>query len=365
MNYLPSFHYSDTWMSNAKAFMPEDWLDTDYENEYKNTDLAHMQTIVYNYVYDFISALAENNVNVCGIKHGNEQNGGIAWPVGKGATSSGHAKLIAASYAAAEDAMPGVAGYVHTNNGYDTSSMKTFFKGLLNNGAEFDSLAFSLYGGRSSGNIISMANAISSDETLRYMDYVNVETGFSFTKYKPTMDTANSSMGQTAYYYLTPNGQYNWLLDYMQAALDTPNAYGQTRGFYYWETDWIPTPGAGSTAGGSSDINQRIMFNNGDTSIKEMGSTQDGRAGDMMDSMYAYLMRGCRNQNPLRCFDSVKRCRNLFRRGNRADRNHTFKSSITLAAGEQERLQPTVTPTDQVVSDSNITYTSSNPAVAK
>lgn len=36
------------------------------------------------------------------------------------------------------------------------------------------------------------------------------------------MDTANSSMGQTAYYYLTPNGQYNWLLDYMQAALDTP-----------------------------------------------------------------------------------------------------------------------------------------------
>ena len=365
MNYLPSFHYSDTWMSNAKAFMPEDWLDTDYENEYKNTDLAHMQTIVYNYVYDFISALAENNVNVCGIKHGNEQNGGIAWPVGKGATSSGHAKLIAASYAAAEDAMPGVAGYVHTNNGYDTSSMKTFFKGLLNNGAEFDSLAFSLYGGRSSGNIISMANAISSDETLRYMDYVNVETGFSFTKYKPTMDTANSSMGQTAYYYLTPNGQYNWLLDYMQAALDTPNAYGQTRGFYYWETDWIPTPGAGSTAGGSSDINQRIMFNNGDTSIKEMGSTQDGRAGDMMDSMYAYLMRGCPKSKSAEMLTPLKDAGTYSVEVTEPTGITLSKSSITLAAGEQERLQPTVTPTDQVVSDSNITYTSSNPAVAK
>lgn len=107
MSYLPSFHYSDTWMSNAKAYTPEEWLDTDYENTYKNTDLSHMQSIVYNYVYDFMKSLKDNNVNVCGVKHGNEQNGGIVWPVGKGATSQGHAKLIAASYAAAEDAMPG------------------------------------------------------------------------------------------------------------------------------------------------------------------------------------------------------------------------------------------------------------------
>ena len=94
-----------------------------------------------------------------------------------------------------------------------------------------------------------MANAIAADETLRYMDYVNVETAFSFTKYQATMDTATSSMGQPAYYNTSANGQYNWLLDYMQAALDTPNAYGQTRGFYYWEVDELPTPGIGSSAG--------------------------------------------------------------------------------------------------------------------
>ena len=74
MSYLPSFHYSDTWMSNAKAYTPEEWLDTDYENTYKNTDLSHMQSIVYNYVYDFMKSLKDNNVNVCGVKHGNEQN---------------------------------------------------------------------------------------------------------------------------------------------------------------------------------------------------------------------------------------------------------------------------------------------------
>lgn len=365
MSYLPSFHYSDTWMSNAKAYTPEEWLDTDYENTYKNTDLSHMQSIVYNYVYDFMKSLKDNNVNVCGVKHGNEQNGGIVWPVGKGATSQGHAKLIAASYAAAEDAMPGVAAYVHTNNGYDSNQMKTFFKGLLKNGAEFDGMAFSLYGGRSSGNIISMANAIAADETLRYMDYVNVETAFSFTKYQATMDTATSSMGQPAYYNTSANGQYNWLLDYMQAALDTPNAYGQTRGFYYWEVDELPTPGIGSSAGVSGDISCRIMFNNGDTGIREMGSTKDGKVGDMMDSMYAYLMRGCPKNKSKDMITPLKDAGTYSVDVTDPTGITLSKDSITLAVGEQERLQPTVTPVDQVLSDSNITYTSSDPSVAK
>ena len=365
MSYLPSFHYSDTWMSNAKAYTPEEWLDTDYENTYKNTDLSHMQAIVYNYVYDFMKSLKDNNVNVCGVKHGNEQNGGIVWPVGKGATSQGHAKLIAASYAAAEDAMPGVAAYVHTNNGYDSGQMKTFFKGLLNSGAEFDSMSFSLYGGRSSGNIISMANAISADQTLRYMDYVNVETAFSFTKYQPTMDTATTSMGQPAYYATSANGQYNWLLDYMQAALDTPNAYGQTRGFYYWEVDELPTPGIGSSAGASGDISCRIMFNNGDVNIHEMGSTKDGKVGDMMDSMYAYLMRGCPKNKSEDMLTPLKDAGTYSVNVTDPAGITISKDSITLATGEQERLQPTVTPVDKVLSDSNITYTSSAPSVAK
>ena len=107
------------------------------------------------------------------------------------------------------------------------------------------------------------------------------------------------------------------------------------------------------------------MFNNGDTSIKEMGSTQDGRAGDMMDSMYAYLMRGCPKSKSAEMLTPLKDAGTYSVEVTEPTGITLSKSSITLAAGEQERLQPTVTPTDQVVSDSNITYTSSNPAVAK
>lgn len=366
MSYVPSFHYSDKWMSNAKAHTPEEWLDVDYEGNYSNTDLTHMQSIVYNYVYDFMKALADENVNVAAVKHGNEQNGGLVWPVGSGMTSVGHAKIIAASYEAAEDAMPGVSGWVHSNNGYNPDQITSFFQALMNNGAKMDGITFSLYGGRSSGNTYAGEIAQQKVEAMKYMDYVNVETGFTFTSYSPTIHTANSSMGMAAYYRVkSPNGQYNWLLDYMQAALDAPNPYGQTRGFYYWETDWIPTPGAGSAHGSTSDINQRTMFNNGDTSIKEMGSSQPGRAGDMMDSMYAYLMRGCPKakssdmQTPVN--DGIGEYAVEL-----ADATGITlaESNITLAEGKKTRLQPTIAPTDKVVKNSDVVYTSADPMVA-
>lgn len=367
MSYLPSFHYSDTWMSAAKAFCPVEWLDTDYDSEtgYKNTDIQHLQSMVYNYVYDFAKALADNNVNVCGVKHGNEQDGGLVRPIGSGATSEGHAKIIAASYNAVEDALPGVAGYVHTNSGYETTKFGNFFTPLKNNGAKMDGAAFSLYGGRNSGNIVKIANFMAKDENLRYLDYINVETGFTFTRYSPTIDTANSSMYQGAYYNMTPNGQYNWLLDYQQSGLDTPNPYGQTRGFYYWETDWIPTPGAGSTDGGSADVNQRIMFNNGDPAIKEMGSTQPGKAGDMMDSMYAYLIRGCSKPKTATLHTESSGEGDYAVEVAEPAGITLSKSNLTLTVGTKERLQPVVTPIDKVLTDSHITYTSADSSIAK
>ncbi len=262
--------------------------------------------------------------------------------------------------------MPGVSGWVHSNNGYTPSQITSFFQALMNNGAKMDGITFSLYGGRSSGNTYAGEIAQQKVEAMKYMDYVNVETGFTFTSYSPTIHTANSSMGMASYYRVkSPNGQYNWLLDYMQAALDAPNPYAQTRGFYYWETDWIPTPGAGSAHGSTSDINQRTMFNNGDISIKEMGSSQPGRAGDMMDSMYAYLMRGCPKAKSSDMQTPVNDGIGEYAVELADATNITLaQSSITLAEGKKTRLQPTIAPTDKVVKNSDVIYTSADPTVA-
>lgn len=366
MSYLPSFHYSDAWMSGAKAYSPYEWINKDYEGKLKNTDMDHMRTIVYNYVYDFMSALKKENVHLAGVKHGNEQDGGILWPLGMGGKSAGHAKLIEASYEAMEAVLPGISGYVHTNNGYDTNNQTSFYKSLGGYGAKFDGAAHSLYGGRSSANIYKMTDNMLKNDDLKYLDYVNVETGFSFTRHKATYDQQTAVLTIPAYYQTSGNGQYNWLLDYMQAPLDMPNPYGQTRGFYYWETDWIPTPGAGSSVGGTADVGNRIMFNNGDTNIKEMGSQQPGKVGDMMDSMYAYLLRGTPKEKVAEMLTPLK---------DEGYAKHEVKlaevssiafedKELTLTEGQDIRLKPIIKPLDKVLKDNSIVYTSSDDSVA-
>ncbi|WP_338024127.1 Ig-like domain-containing protein [Bifidobacterium saguinibicoloris] len=369
MSYLPSFHYSDSWISAAKAYTPLEWLNKAYDGTYSNSDLKHMKAIVYNYVHDFMTELVDRHVNLAGVKTGNEQDGGLIRPVAQGATSEGHAAIITASYEAIKDVAPGIPTYVHTNNGYDPTYAFNLYEGLSANGAEYDGEAHSLYGGRSSGNIIKFSNAMNTSDAHCRHDYVNVEAGYSFTRYKATFDQQTSQMTQAAYDG-SPNGQYNWLLDYMQAPLDAANPYGRTRGFYYWETDWIPTPGAASADGSSADVNQRIMFNNGDPNIKEMGSAEAGKAGDMMDSMYAYLIRGVAKTKTADVTTPLSND-NGYADGRyevtpaKATAIGFDESELTLTAGGMSRrLQPTVQPTGAVLSDDAIAYGSSDPSVA-
>lgn len=364
MSFTPGFQYSDTWMSNSKAYTPLDWLEEDYEGNLSNAGLELLKTAVYNYVYDYLSEIKEAGVRLAGVKHGNEQNGGIVWPAGKGATSAGHIALVNASVEASKAATPEVSNYVHTNNGYSATSSDSFFGGLLNGGAKFEGMAYSLYGGRLTSQMFALMRNNMNQERFKYMDYVNVETGLNFTSYNPTPEHSMASINPTNYYSKSANGQYNWLLDYIQAPLDIPNPYGQTRGFYYWETDWLPLMGAGTAVGRVNDVSCRAMFNNGDTGIKEMGSTENGKPGDMMDSMYAYLIRGgAKNQSsgmktPLTgdgdyAVSAAEPTGISFAKG-----------SITLKEGEVERIKPTVAPTGAVLTDNKIRWSSSDSSVA-
>ncbi|WP_062529731.1 Ig-like domain-containing protein [Demequina rhizosphaerae] len=369
MSFLPSFHYSDAWVSAAKAYTPSVWTNVDYDGERTHSDLTHLKSVVYHYVHDFMTDLVALDVDLAGVKAGNEQNGGLLWPAGLGATSEGHAAVITATYDAVADVAPELATSIHTNNGYDVGASANFFDGLEASGAEFDGEAYSLYGGRSSGNIIEMGESINADANRRYREYIDVEAGFSFTRYKPTHDQQTTQLGQSQYYRNSPNGQYNWLLDYMQAPLDYPNPYGQKRGFYYWEAVWIPTPGVGSSDGGTADVNNRILFNNGDVSIKEMGSAQPGKSGDAMDSLYAYLIRGVPKQKdadvqtPLGTdngyADGVYAVDLVSPTG-----IALAETAITVEAGAKQRIKPVVTPTDAVLTDSLVTYATDDAAVA-
>ncbi|MBY9078597.1 Ig-like domain-containing protein [Paenibacillus sp. HN-1] len=369
IGYMPGFHFSDTWMSAGKAFTPYDWMYKDSSGKLVDQSLDEMTTTMYNYVYDFIKGLADQGTVPMGVKIGNEQDGGIAWPTGKGYSSAGYKALINAAYDAVHDAAPGVSAFIHSNNGYTPSNSNTQYGTFKTNGVKFDGQAYSLYSGHTSDAILSMlTNNIAQ---FPNKDYLDVETGYSFTKYNPDWADESGSMGQTSYYAASnPNGQYNWLLDYMQAMRDVANPNDRMRGFFYWETDWIVVEGAGASTGAPNTVDRRTMFNNGDTSIKEMGSTAGGKMGDMMDSMYAYLWRGHAKNKPATMLSPLQGFGTYSVTKTEPTSITLDRTSLSLTAGTTDRLLPTIAPdsnasSDKKVFDSTLVWSSSDPAVAE
>src|SRR5690606_31607025 len=221
----------------------------------------------------------------------------------------------------------------------------------------------SLYGGRETTGQFVMMNGAMQNNATKYYDYINVETGFSLTRESP-IAYSESTMSLTKYYNPLPNCQYNFLLNYIHATLDLPNPYGVKRGFYYWNSESIPVYGAGHKAGEVVGGSKRILFNNGTESIREMGSSHVGKAGDMMDSMYAFLHRGY----------TKKASNSVYSPLNYSTTNHEVTeassinfadSSLALNVGEVKRLQPTIQPMNQLLSDYSISYHSNAPAIAE
>ena len=363
MTFTPSFHYSDTWISAAKAHMPYEWLETDYEGNLSNPDIEMLGTAVYNYVYDFLTGMKEAGVdNVITVKNGNEQNGGLLFPVASG-ISQNHAAIITASSRAVRQVYPGAINTIHTNTGYDPKQLESFFGRLLGYGAEFDGMGFSLYGGRDTSVQLTMMKAALADDTLADYDYINVETGFSYSSNRSLIGF-DGAMGLTQYFDISPNGQYNYLLNYIQAPMDVPNPTGVTRGFYYWNSEAIGVYGAGHKLGEAISGTQRALFNGGDASVQEMGCSQPGKSGDMTEGMYAYLHRGTAKAVSGEVYTPLSTTADTHNVAEPASLTLS-QETMTLRVGERQRLQQTIAPENALLSRYHIAYTSSDPSIAR
>ncbi|MGA2352319.1 MAG: glycosyl hydrolase 53 family protein, partial [Terracidiphilus sp.] len=73
------FHYSDTWADPGHQTIPAAWASDSY---------AQLQTDVYNYTFNFMTALAAAGIYPQYVQVGNEINSGMLWPTGSvGATT--------------------------------------------------------------------------------------------------------------------------------------------------------------------------------------------------------------------------------------------------------------------------------------
>jgi uncharacterized protein YjdB/fibronectin type 3 domain-containing protein len=350
MNFEVSFHYSDTWMSQAKAWKPLSWF---------GQNIQQLQTTMYNYTYDFIKTLVDEGVAPHSVKLGNEENSGIVWPEGRIYSNDrvGFAKLVNASYQAVKAASPSTRGFLHLNNGYDVASTNTWYDRNEQNGIEWDGEAYSLYGGREIGSIISMLN--NNLHRWKGRDVVFSETALAHTRENLSPVASGSAMSNK-YYEVSQRGQYNWLIEYMQAFRDVPNPYGSEIGFFYWAAEWIskgqghnewysPWIPGGSTSEYGNTIDKRTLF------------TYDGHASD---GLYAYLWRGKASSKPLSGKLSHSEVSSTYAvEPTRVTGVELAANDLNLTVGFSEKIVPTVKPIDQFTY-TNINWTTSDSSVA-
>jgi arabinogalactan endo-1,4-beta-galactosidase len=204
------FHYSDTWADPGHQTTPAAWSTETY---------AQLQTSVYNYTFNFMTALAADGIYPAYVQVGNEINSGMLWPIGSvGATTPNGNNftqitgLINSGYNAVKTVSPTTKVVIHIATISNLSDFEWFFDGLTAAGGNFDVIGGSYYDGPS--NITTVAANLKT-LTARYN--------------KPVM------ICEIGYLYSDPTGAYTDIQSAIQAVNAVPNNMGL--GVIYWEPE--------------------------------------------------------------------------------------------------------------------------------
>lgn len=212
------FHYSDTWADPGHQTTPAAWASDSY---------AQLQTDVYNYTYNFMTALAAAGVTPQYVQVGNEINSGMLWPIGSvGATTvNGNdftqiTGLINSGYSAVKAVSSTTQVVIHIAGISNLSDFEWFFDGLVAAGGKFDVIGASYYDGPS--NITTVATNLNT-LAARYN--------------KPVL------ICEIGYLYSDPADAYTDVQGAIQAMNAVPSNMGL--GVIYWEPE---APDDSSTA---------------------------------------------------------------------------------------------------------------------
>lgn len=197
------FHYSDTWADPGHQVTPAAWASDNY---------AELQSDMYTYTYNFMSALVAAGVTPTWVQVGNEIDEGMMLPIGSTSNWSQLAGLINQGYAAVKAVSPTSKVIVHHSGLSSLSTLEWFYDNLASNSTQYDILGFSYYDGP---DTLSTATTNLAAMAARYNKPVMIcEIGHSVTD--------------------VIGAQYD-VRSAMEALAAVPNSNGL--GLFYWEPE--------------------------------------------------------------------------------------------------------------------------------
>jgi len=243
---LLDFHYSDTWADPGHQTKPAAW---------QNLPFQELRDSVYQYSYNIITALKNQNTLPDMVEIGNEITCGMLWNDGCVCDQfntpqqwSQLAELINEAVRGVNESLSPVDTVkimIHIDRGGDNNGSQWFFDHLLAENVNFDVIGLSYYPWWQ-GTLSDLELNI-NDLAQRYgKEIVLVETAYPWTLdwYDNTQNIVGEPGQLLPGYPATVQGQKNFLFDLINIVQNIPDNLGA--GLFYWAPEWISAPSLGS-----------------------------------------------------------------------------------------------------------------------
>ncbi len=239
------FHYSDEWADPSKQFVPKAW---------EGLDLNTLSDSIYHYTLNTLNYLKSKNLTPEYVQVGNENNGGMCWPVGRVVNGNwtNFATLLKSGINAVRDfsetseIKPKIILHVA-----QLQNASWWSEGVIEKGGvtDFDVIGLSHYFVWSEVNTMAGVSNTIADLKARYnKEVMIVETAYPWTS--ANADGYNNiipgSVG-VENFGVSKEGQLAYMKALVQAIID-----GGGTGIMYWEPGWITSPFEDSWGKGSS-----------------------------------------------------------------------------------------------------------------
>ncbi|RSK41896.1 glycoside hydrolase family 53 protein [Mangrovimonas spongiae] len=260
MDVLLDFHYSDTWADPSKQEIPAAWL-----SEIDNTEA--LGELLYDYTYNTLEELSDNNLLPEIVQVGNEingmilQQGELVWPI----DWQRNAHLINKGIEAVRN--------ISTEKNKDIQVMLHiaqpenglwWFEQATDNGiTDYDWIGLSYYPIWSDYNLNNVGTAFSTLINTYNKRLMIVETAYPFTM--TDNDSAGNILSNDALvsgYSATQQGQLGYL-NQLQSIVE--NAGGE--GIVYWEPAWVSTSCSTQWGQGSHWDNATLFDHNNQATL--------------------------------------------------------------------------------------------------
>lgn len=267
---LLDFHYSDTWADPQQQQIPAEWL------TYID-DVEALEDLLYNYTYNTLLELSDENLLPNIVQIGNEinpmilQDGELEWPIDWARNSALINKGIKAVRDVSEVRNETLEVMLHIAQ--PENGLWWFEQATANGITDFDWIGLSYYPIWSDYDLDEVQIPLSTLVDTYNKKLMIVETAYPFTL--DNADSANNILGSdalTSGYPATQQGQLDYLNQLKQIV---ENSGGL--GLVYWEPAWVSTNCTTQWAQGSHWDNATLFDheNKATLGIKFYNGSQD------------------------------------------------------------------------------------------